>query len=282
MSPDILFALAVTLIPVAAMSGWYYRGHARGKSQSSRERLQGQLARNYLDGLRFLLDDKPDRAIETFLRTLEVDEDTIETHFALANLFRRRGEVSRAIRIHQNLISRAGLSTEQRITAVRELAIDYYRAGLLDRAEVLFRELLDTGPRHNEDLKYLLDIYRQERDWDKAVEIAGLLQQARVSGMEREHAHLLCEQAAEGGVDGALHDARDLLEQALIIDHRCVRARLMLAGLERNAGQYRRAIRHLEQVVTQDRAFVPEILEPLVACYQALGRTDELHAYLAE
>src|SRR5881409_2897690 len=119
-----------------------------------------QLPRSYFKGLNFLLNEQPDKAIEAFIEVVKVDPQTVELHFALGSLFRRRGEVERAIRMHQNLVDRADLATEQRLTALHELAQDYLKAGLLDRAEEMFLKLKGTGYEQSA-LKFLLEIYEQ-------------------------------------------------------------------------------------------------------------------------
>src|SRR5574341_115404 len=119
---------------------------------------------SYFKGLNFLLNEQPDKAIEAFIEVVKVDPQTIELHFALGGLFRRRGEVERAIRMHQNLVDRADLANDQRVVALYELAQDHLKAGLLDRAEDMFARLRGTSgePRA---LQHLLEIYEQEKDW---------------------------------------------------------------------------------------------------------------------
>jgi len=129
------------------------------------------LPRSYFKGLNFLLNEQPDQAIEAFIEAARVDPETIELHFALGNLFRRRGETDRAIRVHQNLIDRDGLTQAQRLHALAELGQDYLKAGLLDRAEEIFIKLRDTE-RNEEALKNLLEIYQQEKEWAKAIVVA--------------------------------------------------------------------------------------------------------------
>src|SRR5947207_12327700 len=127
------------------------------------------LPRSYFKGLNFLLNEQPDKAIEAFIEVVKVDPQTIELHFALGSLFRRRGEVERAIRMHENLLERADLAPEQKSTALYELAQDYLKAGLLDRAEELFAKLKGTL-YEQQGLKFLLEIFEQEKDWTKAIE----------------------------------------------------------------------------------------------------------------
>ena len=184
--------IPVALLPVAALSGWLAarRSQNVGPSVST-----GGLRSNYFRGINYLLNEQPDKAIEAFIRVLEVDSETVETHLALGNLYRRRGEVDRAIRIHQNIIARPTLRADQRNEALLELGNDYMRAGLLDRAENLFRELCDTDGYTVPALRQIIDLYQQEKDWDQAIVCARRL--AGVSGepLGRVIAHYYCEQA---------------------------------------------------------------------------------------
>ncbi|HRH73440.1 MAG TPA: tetratricopeptide repeat protein, partial [Zoogloea sp.] len=149
------------------------------------------LPRTYLTGLNFLLNEQPDKAIDAFIEAVKIDNQTVELHFALGSLFRRRGETDRAIRMHQNLIDRDDLSEDQRLQALSELGLDFLKAGLLDRAEAVFRQL--RGSRLNDfALKNLLDIYQQEKDWRKAIETAEALPGHESALWEKEMANFHC------------------------------------------------------------------------------------------
>lgn len=132
------------------------------------------LPQSYLNGLNFLLNEQQDKAIDAFIEAVRIDPDTIELHFALGSLFRRRGETERAIRMHQTLVEREDLSEAQRVEALAALGQDYLKAGLLDRAEAVFLKL--RGTVHDEAAtRYLLEIYQQEKDWSKAIAVAQAL-----------------------------------------------------------------------------------------------------------
>ena len=161
------------LVPAAALIGWLGARHyfrSRSNSQTS-----SALRSEYFRGINHLLNEQPDKAIEAFIRVLEVDAETFETHIALGNLYRRRGEVDRAIRVHQNLIS-SGNDNQQRAEAMLELGQDYLSAGLLDRAEDLLLELVESDHYRVQALRQLIDIYEQEKDWAKAVNTARQLE----------------------------------------------------------------------------------------------------------
>ncbi|MCZ6895297.1 MAG: tetratricopeptide repeat protein, partial [Gammaproteobacteria bacterium] len=167
MAAEYFFGIVVFLLPLAAVSGWYF-GRRENPPEAARNTVSG-IPSDYFRGLNYLLNDRPDKAIEVFIKVLEVESETVETHLALGNLFRRRGEVDRAIRIHQNLVSEPSLDFDQRALALLELGLDYMRSGLLDRAESLFKELLDSGAHQRQAMDHLIDIYQQEQDWDKAL-----------------------------------------------------------------------------------------------------------------
>lgn len=278
MSPDYLFGLVVCLLPVAAWSGWLI-----GRRDARRQRPRGaggSLPSDYIRGLNFLLNDRPDKAIEVFIKVLEVESETVETHLALGNLFRRRGEVDRAIRIHQNLVARPTLEFDQRALALLELGLDYMRSGLLDRAESLFKELLESGAHQRQAIDHLVDIYQQERDWDKALEYTQRLEKLGNTDLRDRRAHFLCEQAEALRAEGNVEDASAKLRQALAVDDKCVRASLMQARLAMTAGAYEAAIRHLQRIETQNVAFLPEAIAPLVECHRVLDRIPDLVSYL--
>jgi len=183
------------LLPVAALSGWYL-GQRRADPGRDGGRERG-LRSDYFKGINYLLNEQPDKAIEVFIKVLEVDQETVETHLALGNLYRRRGEVDRAIRIHQNLVARNTLSPEQRYEALLELGQDYLSAGLLDRAENLFKELAEASHYRVQALRQLIDIYEQEKDWDQAISCARQLERATGNQLGPVIAHYQCEQAEQ-------------------------------------------------------------------------------------
>ncbi|MBI4693711.1 MAG: lipopolysaccharide assembly protein LapB [Gammaproteobacteria bacterium] len=280
MGPEELFLVVVALLPVAAASGWYF-----GRREAMRgglERAGGStMSPDYFRGLNYLLHDRPDKAIEVFLKVLEVEADTVETHLALGSLFRRRGEVDRAIRIHQNLVARPTLEASQRALALLELGLDYMRSGLFDRAESLFAELLDIGMYEQQALRHLVDIYQQEQDWDKAIEFSRRLEAATGENLNSVRAHFLCEKAQAELDHNPRADVQELLDQALSTDRKCVRASLMVADLSFAKGEYERTIQALKKVEHQDLDFLPEVVPRLIKAYRAVERIDDLCDYLA-
>lgn len=203
--------LLIAALFVAAAAGWLF-GRYRSGTHSSKP--PNPLSEEYFRGLGFLLDEEPDKALEVFLRMVDVDNDTVETHFALGNLYRRRGEVERAIRVHENIMARPSLSDEHRLHAMFALGEDYFRAGLFDRAEQLFLQLADGGGRHVPALRYLLRIYEQQRDWEQAIAVYRRL----VAVASPEHptaiAHYHCELAEQLRAKGDFAAAREQLHLA--------------------------------------------------------------------
>ena len=271
--------LLFLLLPVAALSGWL--AGRRGREPAG-ARSREPLSSEYFKGLNYLLNEQPDKAIEVFVRMVEVDGDTIETHFALGNLFRRRGEVERAIRIHQNLIARPTLSRPHRLQALYELGCDYMRAGVLDRAENLFAEVGEEPVWAERALSQLLDIYQQEKDWTNAIATARRLRETVGPEAGRVIAQYQCELAEEARRKKDLGKAARLIKQALQEDPDCVRASLMEAELLLAQDNPKAGIRALKRIERQDPGFLPEAIEPLRRAYTALGRPLELMHYLRQ
>jgi lipopolysaccharide biosynthesis regulator YciM len=273
------WALLFLLLPLAAASGWYV-------SKRAGERQRGQqvskLSTTYFRGLNYLLNEQPDKAIEVFLQVAEVDKGTVETHFALGNLFRKRGEVDRAIRVHQNLIERPSLTDEQRTQAVLELGEDFMRAGLLDRAEQLFSDLIKLNASAPQALKHLISIYQQERDWPKAIEHARRFETATGEPKGKLIAHFQCELAEQARSLGDIPTARARLADAYRDDSNCIRAGILEGQIELSANNDQAAIRAFERVARNDVEYLPEFLKPLLACYERRGERGRARAFLAE
>lgn len=268
------------LLPAAAWSGWWVanQSHSKKANQST-----NHFSREYVVGLNYLLNEQPDKAVDVFIKLLEVDSDTVETHLALGSLFRRRGEVDRAIRIHQNLIARPQLSMLQRKEALMALGQDYMSAGVFDRAERIFTEVVEIGGnREISSLYGLLAIYQQEKAWEKALQIIKKLEDATGNSMHAQAAHYYCETACQSLKNHAYDKAYLAVKQALSVDKNSVRASLMLADLEIKNARYKHAIRALKRVPGQDSDFLTEIIEPLVQCYRELNAMDECIDYFEQ
>lgn len=231
------------------------------------------LPRSYFKGLNFLLNEQPDKAIESFIEVVKVDPETVELHFALGSLFRRRGEYDRAIRMHQNLVERPDLGAEQKLAAVFELAQDYLKAGILDRAEELFARL-ETGAHATEARRYLLEIYQLEKDWARAIGMAERLQDDSGESRERQISQFLCELAASETTHSRPQEARRHLEAALEANRKSVRASIALGDLERAAGNLEAAIGHWQRVESQNSAYLALVAPRLLDAYRQVARLE--------
>jgi lipopolysaccharide biosynthesis regulator YciM len=271
--------LWILSLPIAAASGWFAALKSRDSLNKKHKKYKKSIIpHDYLVGLNFLLNEEHDKALNVFIRMLEVDSDTVETHLALGNLFRRRGEVDRAIRIHQNIIARPNLEKDYRTQALLSLAKDYLSAGVLDRAERLFLELINLAAHVEESSLHLLDIYQREHEWQKAIDIAAKLGDK----MHIAIAHYYCELAENSLQDGDSTQASKYLKRALMVDSCCARASLLLAKLASIAGNHKQAICHLQHIKEQNVAFFSETILPLAQSYRALAKEKELVTYFGK
>lgn len=243
------------------------------------------LPRGYFKGLNFLLNEQPDKAIDAFIEIVKLDPETVDLHFALGNLFRRRGETERAIRVHQNLLARPDLPSEQRTQAQFELGEDYLKAGLLDRAEENFNYLIDT-PYAAQAGRALLEIYQREKEWPRAIEAARSLQQSGAGGRQREIAQFYCELAQDELVRSQADEAMKLLEQALAADRKSVRATMLLGDAFLLKDDLEGALAVWRRVEHQSVPHVVLVAKRLMDGHERVGRMREgvnlLRTYLAE
>ena len=239
------------------------------------------LPQSYFQGLNFLLNEQQDKAIEAFIEVVKVDPQTIELHFALGSLFRRRGEVDRALRMHHNLVDRADLDDNKRQQAIFELAQDYLKAGILDRAESLFRELEKT--RYAKPaLEFLLELFQKEHDWLKAIGVAQRLTAVAGQSYSKQAAFFYCELASEEITAGDLDAARGHLQQALATYPNAVRATMMLGDMAASKGDHQEAINIWKNIETQDAQYLPLVAERLLNAYRSLDREADGVALLRD
>ncbi len=243
------------------------------------------LPRSYFQGLNFLLNEQQDKAIEAFIEVVKVDPQTVELHFALGSLFRRRGEVDRALRMHLNLVERADLEDDKRQQALFELAQDYLKAGILDRAEALFLELQDTLYAKSA-LDFLLELYQKEKDWLKAIGVTQRLSAVSGQPHDKEAAFFYCELAAAEMARAQTDAARAHLEQALQAHPQAVRATMMLGEMEIAAQRPAQAIEIWRRIEQQNPQYLPLVAERLLEAYRQTGQADTginvLRDYLAK
>jgi lipopolysaccharide biosynthesis regulator YciM len=239
------------------------------------------LPQSYFQGLNFLLNEQQDKAIEAFIEVVKIDPQTVELHFALGSLFRRRGEVDRALRMHHNLVDRTDLDENKRQQAIFELAQDYLKAGILDRAESLFQELKNTSYAKS-SLEFLLELFQKEHDWPKAIETVHRL--AEVSGQSygKQAAFFYCELANEKIAGGDPDAARIHLQQALATFPNSVRATMMLGDMAASKGDHQEAINIWKNIETQDAQYLPLVAESMLNAFRGLNRESEGIALLRE
>lgn len=243
------------LLLFAGVAGWFL-AQIFYKSRS-KPKIPGE----YLKGLNYLLNEQPDKALEVFIDLVDVDTETVETHLVLGNMFRRRGEVDRAIRIHQNLIARPTLEVIDKSTALLELAKDYLKAGLLDRAESLLNDVIDIGLQTDEAYPLLLGLYEQEKEWSMAIETTKKLEKVKGKKMNHITAHYYCElsEAALEINGNDENEAKKLAKKALSYDKNCARASVLLGHIAMHEENYRSAIKFYIAVARQKPEYLPEV-----------------------
>ncbi|GGY92054.1 MULTISPECIES: lipopolysaccharide assembly protein LapB [Shewanella] len=249
-----MLELLFLLLPIAAAYGWYM---GRRNLRQKQNLKQKQLSRDYFTGLNFLLSNESDKAVDLFISMLDVDDETIDTHLSLGSLFRKRGEVDRAIRIHQNLIARPSLATEQRDLAMMELGRDYLAAGFYDRAEEIFLNLAGQEDHSEDAEKELIAIYQMTKEWQKAIDITRRLPRKSQQSLKPVIAHFYC-QLAEENEDK--NSQIKLLRQALKQDCACGRALLALSKIYLEFKQYDEVHQTLEQLCTADAELFADAL----------------------
>ena len=229
---------------------------------------------SYFRGLNFLLNEQPDKALDAFLEVVKLDPETIDLHFTLGALFRKRGELDRAIRMHENLLERESLAEEDRLKALVELGQDYLKAGLLDRSEEVFTRLLET-PFAGQARRYLLEIYVQEKDWRQAIQAASELDRQSARPMNAEIAHFHCELAALDMVKGEQALAQQHLDEALAIHRQCTRANIMLGDLLAGLGRHEAALATWRQIEAQSPAHMVLVVDRMLENFKKLNRLQE-------
>jgi lipopolysaccharide biosynthesis regulator YciM len=266
--------ILLALLPVAIYFGWWL---ARTLDRHASRKRNQLFSNQYFQGLNYLLNEQPDKAIQVFLELAEVNQDTVETHLALGSLFRRRGEVDRAIRFHQNIIAKPGLKPEQRTSALLELGEDYMRAGLLDRAERLFTELIEAESHSPSALRSLLDIYQQEKEWESALEQARRLEQVEGVHMGEIMAQFCCEMAESALAVNNSEEASRHLRQARRHHPDCVRARFIVAQMHAADENYSGTMDQYEEIAELDTDYIPDLLEPYLEAGQKCGAAQRAY-----
>ena len=270
--------LSLLLVLIAAVViGWWLGQREYRQKRNSQLGLQA----DYYRGLNYLLNQQTDEALELFIHALEVNSQTVDTHLALGSLFRRRGEVDKAIQIHQNLLSSKGLDQEQVMLAELELAHDFIKAGLLDRAEELLLDIVQQPNQQTANATELLvDVYQREQDWHKALEAGSANHVSASVDLAQRLSHFCCELAEEALQSDQQQEGLDYLKRAKRHNADNPRVSFLRAQLSIQQENFRDAKRHLLIMAQQDEQLVPEIIQPLRLCFTQLGDIDGWRAWL--
>jgi lipopolysaccharide biosynthesis regulator YciM len=258
-------------LPLLFAFGWWARGYEARVRAADRSAAPRSLFR----GLQLLLSDQPDRAIDAFIEVVKLDPETIELHYALGSLFRRRGEIDRAVRIHNYLLGRADLPQAERSSALAELGQDYLKGGMLDRAENAFARLLDERAHRFEALRSLLRIFQMEREWARAIECAATLEREAGESHQVATAHFHCELAEQALARGEAEGALAELEAALGEYWKWVSAAILSCVVAVRRGQRASAIGFCLRIVDEAPEYSPLVMDRLVQAMDAEGRRGE-------
>lgn len=277
-----MLELLFLLLPIAAAYGWYM-GHRSAKKDQ--EEISNKLSRDYMTGVNFLLSNQQEKAVDLFLKMLEkqesenaIDNDSqFEAELTLGNLFRSRGEVDRALRIHQNIDNNPNYSYEQKLLTRQQLAKDFMFVGFLDRAEKLYQKLSEEPDYAENALHELANIYQRTKEWDKAIEVGERYRKLTQQPENIALSHYYCEFALESDQQQQIMAS---LTKALIVSPNCVRATLILAEQYAKQNNYEQAIKTLEQIAEQNLAYISEALPPLIEYYHHLPNSHDLELFL--
>ncbi|VAW58196.1 Lipopolysaccharide assembly protein LapB [hydrothermal vent metagenome] len=261
------------------MSG-FILGVVFSRRRIKKQKKQLRFSNDYFQGLNYLLNDQQDKALDIFVQLVETDWETIDTSLALGAIFRRQGEIDKAIKLHQNLLARPSLPLEYKSTVLISLAKDYLQAGWLDRAESLFKEVVADEEFTQEAQKCLMSIYEQEQEWNNAINIARRFQRRGDTELSAVIAQYYCELSQQALQQNDLKEAEALATQALTADKNCVRASIILADLAMGRGRYQKAIRFLRQVEMQDIQLFSLVTEKLIQCYRNISSLNKALSYL--
>ena len=266
---------SLAIVPVAVGFLWLLF-----RTKQTHKKQQSTLSSEYFKGLNYLLNDEQGKALDVFVKLVESNWDTIDTHFTLGKIYRKNGEMDKAIKIHQGLIARPSLPERYRSKILLELGYDYLGAGWFDRAEGLFKEVLIQDEKSKQARHNLILIYQQEKDWFKAIEIAVDLFSENPSVTGPMIAHYYCELADISRIKGDISQLEINANKALRYDTSCVRATILLADQVKVSGEDKKAIKIYESIEKQDPESIILVVDSLLKCYENLSQQDKLYEYL--
>ena len=272
-----MLGLLFLLLPVAMGYGWFMgRNSVKQNDHSAKQ----ELSIKYSTGLNYLLSNQQDKAIDYLLEALKVEDDTVEAHFAMANLFRRRGELDRALKVHEHLVRQKHLPNSAKQQAVFELAKDFLSAGLYDRAESMFHKLLKSKIYGLKSLTALMQIYQSTKDWQQGIVLKKAVVKTRDKKLLHTLANFYCELASTALEQDEFIEVIELLEHALSHDPNSSRANWLMAQIYENHKQFNEACQCYKAIYEQDKEFFPDVIEKMFLCYQALDAEEEFFKFI--
>ncbi|NQZ79789.1 MAG: lipopolysaccharide assembly protein LapB [Colwellia sp.] len=272
-----MLELLFLLLPVAMGYGWFMgRNSVKQNDHSAKQAL----SKKYSTGLNYLFSNQQDKAIDYLLEALKVEDDSVEAHFAMANLFRRRGELDRALKVHEHLVQQKNLPTKDKQQAVFELAKDFLSAGLFDRAEAMFQKLLKSKAYGLKSLTALMQIYQSTKDWQQGITLKKAIVKTRDKKLLHSLANFYCELATLALEDDQFIDVLELLENALLQDPNSCRANWLMAQIYENHQQYTEACQCYQDIYQQDKDFFPDVIDKMHHCYTQLDADEEFYKFI--
>jgi lipopolysaccharide assembly protein B len=274
-----MLGLLFLLLPIAMAYGWFM-GRNTVKQNDHNEKQD--LSIKYSTGLNYLLSNQQDKAMEYLLDALKVEDDTVEAHFAMANLFRRRGELDRALKVHEYLVRQTHLPNKDKQQAVFELGKDFLSAGLYDRAEEMFSKLLKSKTYDIKSLNYLLQIYQSTRDWQQGIDLKKYITKTNDKKLHHELANFYCELATQALEDENSITVIELLEQALVFDKNSCRANWLMAKIYEGSQQFELASQCYKAIYKQDEEFFPDVIGQMFNCYKQFGLEADFYLFIKQ
>ncbi|MBU2871475.1 lipopolysaccharide assembly protein LapB [Colwellia sp. E2M01] len=272
-----MIELLFLLLPVAMAYGWYM---GRNSIKQNQQIAKQDLSIKYSTGLNYLLSNQQDKAIDSLLDALKVEDDSVEAHFAMANLFRKRGELDRALKVHEHLVRLNNLPTKDKQQAVFELGKDFLSAGLYDRAQTMFFKLLKSKDYGLKSLTYLLRIFQSTKDWQQGIDHQKQIIKLNDKRLLHTLANFYCELATTAFEQDKFIEVIELLEEALIVDPDSCRANWLMAKIYEKNQQCELAAKCYQAIYKQDNEFFPDVMQPMLECYTRLDAVDEFYSFI--
>lgn len=265
------------LLPVAVAYGWFMRGYSLKQNVNAEKE---ELSIKYSTGLNYLFSNQQDKAIDYLLEALKVEDDSVEAHFAMANLFRKRGELDRALKVHEHLVQQKHLPNSAQQQAVFELGKDFLSAGLYDRAENMFTQLLKSKVYGLKSLTFLMQIFQSTKDWNQGIALKKAIVKTKDKKLMHNLANFYCELATLSLAKDEFIEVIELLENALAQDPNSCRANWLMAQIYENHQQYAEACKCYQDIYEQDKEFFPDVIDKMHHCYKELDEEDAFYKFI--